>query len=149
MTNENYLARFVEILNAHPESVRLLLQKHNVAVIGIPTLEHIKQAHSVELIQQIFNLEESIDLHNPNYSTGWIPVAVAGANAVAGILGALQGNTGNSTSNAELERMRYEAEQQRLAEEKKKQTQTYILIGVAVLVLGAVAFFFFNKNKNA
>ena len=70
MTNQEYFARFVEILNAHPESVRLLLKNYNVDAIGKPTIEDIKRANSTKLIEEIFAIEENKEI--PNYSDGWI-----------------------------------------------------------------------------
>lgn len=150
MTNQEYFARFVEILNAHPESVRLLLKNYNVDAIGKPTIEDIKRANSTKLIEEIFLIEENKD--SANYAIGWLGIASTAATAVGSILGQISGansNSSNQETAAQIEaRLKAEAEA-KAAEEKKKKQQTYILIGVAVLVLGAVAFFFFNKSKNA
>lgn len=148
MTNQEYFARFVEILNAHPESVRLLLKNYNVDAIGKPTIEDIKRANSTKLIEEIFLIEENKD--NANYAIGWLGIASTAATAVGSILGQISGansNSANQETAAQIEaRLKAEAEA-KAAEEKKKKQQTYILIGVAVLVLGAVAFFFLKKNK--
>lgn len=148
MTNQEYFARFVEILNAHPESVRLLLKNYNVDAIGKPTIEDIKRANSTKLIEEIFLIEENKD--NANYAIGWLGIASTAATAVGSILGQISGaksNSANKETAAQIEaRLKAEAEA-KAAEEKKKKQQTYILIGVAVLVLGAVAFFFLKKNK--
>lgn len=150
MTNQEYFTRFVEILNAHPESVRLLLKNYNVDAIGKPTIEDIKRANSTKLIEEIFLIEENKE--SANYAIGWLGIASTAANAVGSILGQISGTKSNSSNQetaAQIEaRLKAEADA-KAAEEKKKKQQMYIIIGVAVLVVGAVAFFLFNKNKNA
>lgn len=149
MTNQEYFARFVGILNAHPESVRLLLKNYNVDAIGKPTIEDIKRANSTKLIEEIFAIEENKE--SASYAIGWLGIASTAATAVGSILGQISGansNSSNQETAAQIEaRLKAEADA-KAAEEKKKKQQTYILIGVAVLVLGAIAFFLLKKPLN-
>ena len=138
MTNQEYFARFVEILNAHPESVRLLLKNYNVDAIGKPTIEDIKRANSTKLIEEIFLIEENKD--TPNYVTGWVSLA---GNAVSGILGLFDKQTDTSRLKAEAE-----AKAKADAEARKKQLTNAFIIGGGVLLLIIIAFsIFFFKSK--
>lgn len=138
MTNQEYFARFVEILNAHPESVRLLLKKYNVAVIGKPTIEDIKRANSTKLIEEIFLIEENKE--SANYVIGWVSLA---ATAVSGALGLFDKQTDTSRLKAEAE-----AKAKADAEARKKQLTNMLMIWGGVLLVIIIAFtIFFFKSK--
>ncbi len=156
MTNQEYFARFVEILNAHPESVRLLLKNYNVDAIGKPTIDDIKRANSTKLIEEIFLIEENKD--SANYAIGWLTIA---STAVGGILGLLGKQTDTSRLKAEAKAAAAEAEAKAKAvkaeaeakakadaEARKKQLTNMLMIGGGVLLLIIIAFsIFFFKSK--
>lgn len=139
MTNQEYFARFVEILNAHPESVRLLLKNYNVDAIGKPTIEDIKRANSTKLIEEIFLIEENKE--TANYVIGWVSLA---ATAVSGTLGLFEKQTDTSRLKAEAEAKAKADAAERAKEEqerKAKATQMYIILGiVGLLIIGAIGF---------
>lgn len=138
MTNQEYFARFVGIINAYPESVRLLLKNYNVDAIGKPTIEDIKRANSTKLIEEIFAIEENKEI--PNYSDGWLSLA---GTAVSGALGLFGKQTDTSRLKAEAE-----AKAKADAEARKKQQTNMLMIGGGVLLLIIIAFaIFFFKSK--
>lgn len=138
MTNQEYFARFVEILNAHPESVRLLLKNYNVDAIGKPTIEDVKRANSTKLIEEIFLIEENKE--TANYVIGWVSLA---ATAVSGALGLFKKQTDTSRLKAEAE-ARAKAD----AEARKKKLTNMLMISGGVLLVIIIAFtIFFFKSK--
>lgn len=148
MNSNQYFLKFVDIINRNPNLVKLFLLNYGIQPVGNPTIEHIKQANSTKLIEDIFAIEFD---RNTSYASGfdWLSTINIAVPAVTGILGIVLGNNSNSSTKetaAQIEaRLKAEAKAKE-EEEKKKKQETYILIAVAVLVLGAVAFFFFKKK---